>query len=231
MSEKFKALGACRQGDNHSPCNELMHDASYVPPIADIKAIFMGQATIKTLPRRLACLTFAKVCGFRDLLMADDQAAVGAWSLLFTEVLSKQARRFDGRAVLTSPGQLLIEFPCAAKGVMWALEVQRQTLERQQHGDLPQLKLRIAVGVDDVLDVDGVPVATGINDPQFTYQYANPGQTIVSGRTLSMVQSRLKLKIDSAYTPQDEMQLYRVDMQENVFSAPAPVDRRQVSAS
>src|ERR1700730_1407699 len=92
----------------------------------------MAEARVQ---RRLAAILAADVAGYSRLMGADEEGTLAALKALRRELADPKIKEHRGRIVKTTGDGLLIEFASVVDAVHCAVEVQRETAER--NADVP----------------------------------------------------------------------------------------------
>jgi adenylate cyclase len=152
------------------------------------------------ITRRLAAVAFADVAGFSRLMAVKDVETVLRWRTLRTEIMEPHMVRHGGRIAEIAGDAVLMEFPSVVNAVRWAADVQQAQAQTATEGS-PQLHLRIAINVDDVIDEDGILQGDGVNIASRIHQAAEPGQIVVTAAVRDYVMNRLPLTFHDLGTP------------------------------
>jgi adenylate cyclase len=152
------------------------------------------------ITRRLAAVAFADVAGFSRLMAVKDVETVLRWRTLRTEIMEPHMVRHGGRIAEIAGDAVLVEFPSVVNAVRWAADVQQAQAQTATEGS-PQLHLRIAINVDDVIDEDGILQGDGVNIASRIHQAAEPGQIVVTAAVRDYVMNRLPLTFHDLGTP------------------------------
>jgi len=110
--------------------------------------------------------------------------------------------RHGGRLAQTPGDAVLIEFQSGVGAVNWAIDVQQsiQNLADEPFED-EQLKLRIGINVDDVIDDEGTLMSDGVNIAARIHQAALPGEIIVTRSVKELVRNKIPVSFRDLGTP------------------------------
>ena len=146
--------------------------------------------------RKLSAILSADVAGYSRLMGQDDDATVRTLTGN-REMMSTLIKQYQGR-VVDSPGDnLLAEFESVLLGVNCAVEIQRESAER--NADLPEerrMEYRIGVNLGDVIQEGDRIYGDGVNIAARLEALAEPGGICISGIVYSQVKNRLKLEYE-----------------------------------
>ena len=152
-------------------------------------------AATAPVERRLAVIAFVQVAGFPGHLMIDDTAAVQSWLDIKKSILKVEAERHQGQIAFIGTAKMLLEFKSAVAAVRWAIAVQKCNRARLSQIAGERLQLQISIGLDDVIEVDGLPQASGMNDPTLTVAHVPPGGILLTRSVCDCVKSRLDVPL------------------------------------
>jgi adenylate cyclase len=157
-----------------------------------------GPSAIK---RRLAAIAFADVAGFSHLMELNETETLRGWRRLREEVMEPQMERHGGRVTQMAGDAVLVEFPSVVNAVRWAADVQRTQRGSQSEPGSFDLKVRIGINVEDVIDDDGILQGEGVNIAARIHAAAEPGEIVVTAAVRDYVLNRLPLKFRDLGTP------------------------------
>jgi TolB-like protein/class 3 adenylate cyclase/Tfp pilus assembly protein PilF len=154
----------------------------------------------RTICRRLAAIAFADVAGFSRLMGLSDVDTLRRWRALRQHVLDPHMARQGGRIAEIAGDAILVEFTSVVNAMRWAVDVQRAQQARLKE-DPAELRIRIGVNLDDVIDDDGILQGEGVNIAARIHQAAEPGQIVVTAVVRDCVMNRLALTFEDLGTP------------------------------
>lgn len=109
--------------------------------------------------------------------------------------------RHGGRVTQMAGDAVLVEFASAVNAVRWAADVQRAQRGASDDPGSFDLKVRIGINVEDVIDDDGVLQGDGVNIAARIHEAAEPGQIVVTAAVRDYVVNRLPLAFRDLGTP------------------------------
>lgn len=157
--------------------------------------------TPSTIKRRLAAVAFADVAGFSHLMAVNEAETLRRWKALREEVMEPHMERHGGRVSQVAGDAVLIEFSSVVNAVRWAADVQRAQSGARDEPSSFDLKLRIGINIEDVIDDDGILQGDGVNVAARIHQAAEPGQIVVTAAVRDYVLNRLPLAFRDLGTP------------------------------
>lgn len=160
-----------------------------------------GTSDKPTFIRKLAAIAFADVAGYSKLMALNDQETITRWQDLRRNILEPLIEEAGGRLVEMAGDALLVEFPSAVQALRWSCDVQQTAETSAVENDPFELKLRIGVNVDDVIEDEGTLQGDGVNIAARIHQLAEPGQIVISGAVREFVGNRLPVRFTDLGTP------------------------------
>jgi len=132
----------------------------------------------------------------------DDVSTIAVWGRIRRDVMFPHMERHGGRLAQTPGDAVLIEFQSGVGAVNWAIDVQQsiQNLADEPFED-EQLKLRIGINVDDVIDDEGTLMSDGVNIAARIHQAALPGEIIVTRSVKELVRNKIPVSFRDLGTP------------------------------
>jgi adenylate cyclase len=157
--------------------------------------------------RRLAAILAADVAGYSRLIGADEGGTLERLRALRRELLDPKFAEHRGRLVKTTGDGLLVEFGSVVDALRCAVDVQRETTER--NANVPpdsRIEFRIGINVGDIVVEDGDIFGDGVNVAARLEGLAEPGGICVAAR----VQEDAAGKLDLAFEDIGEQQLKNI---------------------
>src|SRR6201987_5223178 len=116
----------------------------------------MGGMVEERVERRLTAILAADVAGYSRLMGADEEGTLAALKTLRREVADPKIKEHRGRIVKTTGDGLLSGFASVVDAVRCAVEVQRETAERNA-GVSPErrIEFRIGINLGDIIIDEG----------------------------------------------------------------------------
>jgi adenylate cyclase len=135
----------------------------------------------KGVERKLAAILAADVVGYSRLMGADEEGTLARLKAYSREVIEPKIADNRGRIVKTTGDGLLVEFASVVDAVRCALDIQRDTVERNARVSTEKrIELRVGINLGDVM-VDGDDIyGDGVNIAARLEGLAEPGGICVS---------------------------------------------------
>jgi adenylate cyclase len=140
--------------------------------------------------RRLAAIMFA---GYPRLAPGDEASSFAGLTLLRTEIIEPQVRKFGGHLVRWTGDEVLVEFESVVEAVRCAAAL-RDAVSRFNQTQVPdpRVALRVGINLDDIIVEDDDVFGDGVNIAARLEALAPPGSIYVS----EIVHDRVAGKVD-----------------------------------
>ena len=142
-----------------------------------------GAASDGLFARRLAVIAFIDVVGYSALMSRDEDRTHARWRTLRREVIEPRLEAHRGALVKSTGDGVLVEFSSVLNAVGWSRDVQaavREAGEAASGESLPQLELRIAVHLCDVIEEAEDLYGDGVNIAARLQAFAPPGGIVLT---------------------------------------------------
>jgi class 3 adenylate cyclase/pimeloyl-ACP methyl ester carboxylesterase len=144
--------------------------------------------------RRLAAILAADVCGYSQLMSADEAGTLAALQAHRSELITPAIEQHCGRVVKLMGDGILAEFGSVVEAVACAMEIQREMKARNR--DLPdhrQMLLRMGVHLGDIL-IEGDDIyGDGVNVAARLEGIAETGGICISRQAYDQIEGKLAL--------------------------------------
>ena len=185
----------------------------------------MENASLVT--RRLAAVAFADVVNWSSHVERNDLETLRAWKSLRADLIEPKYRAYNGRLQHTTGDGVLLEFASAVDAVAWALETQQDVSQLGMGEGAPQLSLRIAINVEDVIVDDDTIIGDGVNVAARILEFARPGEVVVTGSVRDYVWNKMTVSFGDLgerdlKNISRPVRVYRIDPREVDTKIPAP---------
>jgi adenylate cyclase len=141
--------------------------------------------------RHLAAVAFIDIVGYSALMAEDETRTHRGWMRLLSEVIRPQTAQHRGRVVKSTGDGVLVEFQSALDAVEWGREVQRLVRRQNESGAEPQLSLRIAVHVGDLISTEDDIYGDTVNIAARLQEHADPGGIVFSEAVHDLVRGTI----------------------------------------
>ena len=161
-----------------------------MPSCSPIVPAARGERTNSLAPitRRLAAIVFADVVGWSRLIERDDVETLRAWKALRADIIEPKIAEHGGRLLEVAGDAVVIEFPSAVAGAMWAMDTQRAL---SGEGQPSPLALRIGMNVEDVIVDENKLIGDGVNIAARVLQLAEPGDIVVTAAVREYIWNKM----------------------------------------
>jgi adenylate cyclase len=164
--------------------------------------------------RRLAALCFADIAGWTAMVEQRDSVALQTWLFLRERILFPLAEQYQGKLLDMAGDSVLIEFNSVVSAIAWAQAVQSNIEVSAPKIGTTEVRLRIAVSVDDCIIDEQRLVGDGINIAARLQQLALPGEIL----TTDVVRLLAANKTSAVFVDRGEQQLKNISRSLRVFS-------------
>lgn len=180
--------------------------------------------------RVLAAIVFSDVVGYSARMNADEEATMRLVRRDFLR-MKEVCDEHRGRVLQTMGDGLLLYFSSAVQAVAWALQVQREIVERAKTAPPAEvLEHRIGIHLGDVVLKEGGVVGDGVNIAARLQAEAEPNGICISQMVYDVVKN--KLQLDATYLGPRELKNIRekIPVYRLIIAATDPsAPRRQAS--
>jgi adenylate cyclase len=185
----------------------------------------MENASLVT--RRLSAVAFADVVNWSSHVERNDLETLRAWKSLRADLIEPKYRAYHGRLQHTTGDGMLVEFASAVDAVAWALETQQDVSQLGTGEGAPQLSLRIAINVEDVIVDDDTIIGDGVNIAARILEFARPGEVVVTGSVRDYVWNKMTVNFGDLgerdlKNISRPVRVFRIDPREVDTKIPAP---------
>jgi class 3 adenylate cyclase/pimeloyl-ACP methyl ester carboxylesterase len=144
--------------------------------------------------RRLAAILAADICGYSQLMSADEAGTLAALQAHRSELIAPAIERHCGRIVKLIGDGILAEFGSVVEAVACAMEIQREMKARNRGApDHRQMLLRIGVHRGDII-IDGDDIyGDGVNIAARLEGIAETGGICISRQAYDQIEGKLTL--------------------------------------
>lgn len=159
-----------------------------------------GTASNGLFARRLAAIAFIDVVGYSALMSRDEDRTHARWQALRREVIEPRLEAHRGSLVKSTGDGVLVEFSSVLNAVGWSRDVQaaaREAGEAAAGESLPQLELRIAVHLCDVIEEAEDLYGDGVNIAARLQEFAPPGGIILTETAYDIARVSIQLQARS----------------------------------
>jgi len=144
--------------------------------------------------RRLTTILSTDVVGYSRLMAADESGTLAQLKTHRKELIEPKTAKFHGRLVKLTGDGALMEFGSVVDAVMFAVDVQRAMMER--NNAVPEdrrMVYRVGINIGDII-VEGDDIyGTGVNIATRLEQLADPGGICVADNVFNQVKNKLDI--------------------------------------
>jgi adenylate cyclase len=154
----------------------------------------VSEDTIGRVRRRIATILFA---GYSRLLPGDEAGSFTGLTLLRSEIIEPEVRKFGGHIIRWTGDSVLIEFESVVEAVRCAVAL-REAVSQSNQALLPdrRLALRIGINLDDIIVEDDDVFGDGVNIAARLEALAEPGSVYVSEVVHDWVAGKIDFNFD-----------------------------------
>jgi adenylate cyclase len=167
----------------------------FAMPSVEVRGLVAPQAgaagTSGRVQRRLAALACAEVAGWPAAVARDGERAVHAWRAARAELIEPHMAEFGAQLIELSAENLVAEFASAVDAVRWAADLQQRLGEPGRH---VLLKMRIGIGVEDLIVDDGKLFGDGVQSARALLDVALADQIVVSAGVRRFAEGKLPVR-------------------------------------
>ncbi|UQR62350.1 adenylate/guanylate cyclase domain-containing protein [Bradyrhizobium sp. C-145] len=147
--------------------------------------------------RRLAAILAADVAGYSRLIGADEEGTIARLRMLRQDVIDPAISIHHGHIVKTTGDGMLVEFASVVDAVRCALELQRQTSDRNTGVAADkQISFRIGINLGDVVvESDGDLMGDGVNVAARLENIAPSGSVCLSRAAYDQVKGKIAVAV------------------------------------
>ncbi len=127
--------------------------------------------------RMLATVVFVDIVGYSILMATDETRTIARWIAILNEVIRPKAAQHGGTVVKSTGDGVLAMFSSVLDAVEWAQAVQASV---NAAGEAPQISLRVAIHLSDVVVSDDDIYGDGVNVAARLQEFAAPGGIVMS---------------------------------------------------
>lgn len=153
-----------------------------------------GPAGGARIVRRLTTLVCGELVGWQRQVRDAPESAIAAWRAVRATLIETGVPAMGGRIIELAAEGMWIEFTSVVDALRWAFDVQRRLAEWHRQLGGPQLQLRLAISVDDVIIDEGRPVGDAARAAARLLEGSPPSaHIVVTDCVRSLLRDRLSL--------------------------------------
>lgn len=143
--------------------------------------------------RRLVALASAEVMDWHGMVEADATAA-DAWRAMRVGLIEPCTAEYGGKIIELTAENMAFEFPSVVDAIRWAVELQFRSARERAHLAGSPLRLRIGIGVEDLIVDDGKLIGDWFPFSRALMRKASADQTVVTAAVWLFAQGKVAVQ-------------------------------------